>query len=90
MRIAYRQFKEGCPNLDSVAVVMSDKEFTELAVLQEEFSGPRVLLCHFHVIKYLQEELERKRTIWMRGRKKDEAVCAVAGESANEVAYAAV
>lgn len=61
LRIACRQFKEGCPNYDSIAVIMIDKDFTELAVLQEEFPGARILLCHFHVVKYLQEEVAKEK-----------------------------
>ncbi|KAE9214874.1 hypothetical protein PF004_g14923 [Phytophthora fragariae] len=61
LRIACRQFKEGCPNYDSIVVIMIDKDFTELAVLQEEFPGARILLCHFHVVKYLQEEVAKEK-----------------------------
>lgn len=50
--IACQQFKEGCPTFDSVAVIMIDKDFAELSVLQEEFPSARILLCHFHVVKY--------------------------------------
>ncbi|OWY90355.1 hypothetical protein PHMEG_00041550, partial [Phytophthora megakarya] len=56
LRIACRQLEEGCPSFDNVAVIMIDKDFTELSVLKEEFPNARILLCHFHVVKYLQEE----------------------------------
>ncbi|ETI54652.1 hypothetical protein F442_02536 [Phytophthora nicotianae P10297] len=59
LRIACQQFKEGCPSFGSVAVIMIDKDFTELSVLEEEFPGARILLCHFHVVKYLQEEVSK-------------------------------
>ncbi|ETP31287.1 hypothetical protein F442_19833 [Phytophthora nicotianae P10297] len=35
------------------------KQFKE--VLKEEFPGVRILLCHFHVVKYLQEEIAKEK-----------------------------
>ncbi|OWY93725.1 hypothetical protein PHMEG_00036775 [Phytophthora megakarya] len=46
----------GCSSFDNVAIIMIDKDFMELSVLKEEFTNARILLCHFHVVKYLQEE----------------------------------
>ncbi|ETM40837.1 hypothetical protein L914_13327 [Phytophthora nicotianae] len=37
LRTACDQFKEGCPSVDSVAVIIIDQDFTELAVLEEQF-----------------------------------------------------
>ncbi|POM69320.1 Hypothetical protein PHPALM_14399, partial [Phytophthora palmivora] len=61
LRIACQQFKEGCPSYDSIAVIMIDKDFTEIAVLQEEFRSARILLCHFHVVKTLQEQVAKEK-----------------------------
>ncbi|POM66469.1 Hypothetical protein PHPALM_17666 [Phytophthora palmivora] len=60
LRIACQQFKEGCPSYDSIAVIMIDKGFTEIAVLQEEFRSARILLCHFHLVKTLQEQVAKE------------------------------
>ena len=61
LRIACRQFKEGCPTFNAVAVIIIDKDFTELSVLQKEFPGARILLCHFNVVEYLQEQVSKKK-----------------------------
>ncbi|ETK87036.1 hypothetical protein L915_08439, partial [Phytophthora nicotianae] len=61
LRIACRQFKEACSSFDSVAVIMIDKDFTELSVLKEEFPSARILLYPFHVVKYLQEEVAKEK-----------------------------
>lgn len=74
LRTACEQFKEGCPSFDSVAVIIIDKDFTELAVLKEQFPKARVLLCHFHVVKYLQEEVAKERFnfgSWTKNEMKD-------------------
>ncbi|KAG6942711.1 hypothetical protein JG688_00017964 [Phytophthora aleatoria] len=60
LRIARQQFKEGCPAYDSITVIIIDKDVTELAVVENEFPGARALLCHFHVAKYLQEEVSKE------------------------------
>ncbi|KAE9316426.1 hypothetical protein PF008_g19014 [Phytophthora fragariae] len=36
-------------------VIMVDKDMNEIRVLESNFPEARVLICHFHVIKYLKE-----------------------------------
>jgi hypothetical protein len=35
-----------------------DKSFAEIGSVELEFPNARILLCHFHVIKYLQEKIQ--------------------------------
>ena len=46
-------FKMCNPSYERTRVVIIDKDFTELAVLKEEFRDSTVLFCQFHVIKCL-------------------------------------
>lgn len=57
--MAIQQFKEACPKFNSIACIMVDKDFTEIAVLEEEFPGARILLCHFHVVQCLHREVAK-------------------------------
>ncbi|KAE9045771.1 hypothetical protein PR001_g4834 [Phytophthora rubi] len=61
LRTAIRQFKEACPTFDYIACIMVDKDFTEIAVLEEEFPSARVLLCHFHVVQCLHREVANSK-----------------------------
>ncbi|OWY90954.1 hypothetical protein PHMEG_00031261, partial [Phytophthora megakarya] len=61
LRTACEQFKEGYSSYASVSVIIIDKDFTEHSVLEEQFPGARGLLCHFHVVMYLQEEVSKER-----------------------------
>ncbi|DBA05434.1 TPA: hypothetical protein N0F65_007596 [Lagenidium giganteum] len=51
---------------------MIDKDFTEMAAIESAFEGILVLLCHWHVIKYWQKELNNARkykfNAWMRSQ----------------------
>jgi len=38
-------------------VIVNDKDFTELPVLQQEFAQATVLFCQFHVIKYFLKQI---------------------------------
>ncbi|KAG3144098.1 hypothetical protein PC128_g24464 [Phytophthora cactorum] len=57
---AVRAFKQNNPAWTDVKVVVIDKCFTELKLLQEEFPCASVILCHFHVIDYLKREVSKK------------------------------
>ena len=51
-RAAFKFFRDMCSQAPSV--FMLDKDFTEIGVLKEIFPNASLLLCHFHVIKYLK------------------------------------
>jgi hypothetical protein len=42
---------------EAVECIMVDKDFTEMAVLGKAFPNARVLLCEWHVKKYLRKEI---------------------------------
>ena len=44
-------FKQCHPSYQSTRVFIIDKDFTEMAVLKEEFPSATILFCQFHVIK---------------------------------------
>ncbi|GMF45303.1 unnamed protein product [Phytophthora fragariaefolia] len=55
-----------CAQLQCIIV---DKAFTELSVLKEAFPNVSILLCQFHVIKYLQEQVaiaDYRFTAWQK------------------------
>jgi hypothetical protein len=59
MRAAVTAYKENNPSWTELSVIVNDKEFKELSLLREEFPGASVILCHFHVIDYLQREIAK-------------------------------
>ena len=46
-------FKACNPSYSKTKVIVIDKDFTELSILNEEFPDATVLFCQFHVIKHL-------------------------------------
>lgn len=54
---AMEAFKESNPSWTKVQCVLIDKDFTEMSVLKTAFPDATILLCQFHVIKYLREEI---------------------------------
>ena len=48
-----KAFKDCNPSYSKIKVIVIDKDFTEIAVLKSELPDATVLLCQFHVIKYL-------------------------------------
>ncbi|KAK1930963.1 hypothetical protein P3T76_013552 [Phytophthora citrophthora] len=49
-------FKRSHPTkIKLLRVIIVDKDVNEIRVLEEHFPEARVLICHFHVIKYLKE-----------------------------------
>ncbi|POM61588.1 hypothetical protein PHPALM_29374, partial [Phytophthora palmivora] len=54
---AIEEFKTNNPAWSRLQCVLVDKDFTELSVLKAAFPGVTVLLCQFHVLKYLREEI---------------------------------
>jgi hypothetical protein len=53
---AIHTFKKNNPNWSMVQVIVIDKDFTEISVLQEEFPHVRIFYCHFHVIRALESK----------------------------------
>ncbi|RLN91265.1 hypothetical protein BBJ28_00025456 [Nothophytophthora sp. Chile5] len=53
---AIAHFKRSHPTrIKMLRVIMVDKDMNEVRMLQSNFPEARVLICHFHVIKYLKE-----------------------------------
>lgn len=59
MKAATAAFKENNAAWPNVGGFVIDKDVKELALLQDEFPGAAVILCHFHVIDYLQREVAK-------------------------------
>ncbi|GMF32396.1 unnamed protein product [Phytophthora fragariaefolia] len=56
MECAVRAFKQNNAAWKDVKVIVIDKDFTELALLRDEFPCATIILCHFHIIDYLKRE----------------------------------
>ncbi|KAE9356327.1 hypothetical protein PR003_g2373 [Phytophthora rubi] len=54
---AVETFKKHNPAWMNVRSIVIDKDFTELSVLKQDFPDAAILLCQFHVIKYIHEEI---------------------------------
>ncbi|GMF51106.1 unnamed protein product [Phytophthora fragariaefolia] len=54
---AIEEFKKNNSSWSKLQCVIIDKDFTEIGVLKSTFPNVRVLLCQFHVVKYLREEI---------------------------------
>jgi len=53
---AIDHFKRSHPTMMKLLrVIVVDKDLNEIRVLETNFTEARVLICHFHVIKYLKE-----------------------------------
>ena len=68
---AVRHFKATQPRWKDVRVFITDKDLTEVNVLERAFPEARVLLCQFHVDKYLREECTKEK-YGLSMKKKDE------------------
>ncbi|KUF86859.1 hypothetical protein AM587_10007852 [Phytophthora nicotianae] len=56
MERAIAHFKRSNPTkIDQLRVIVVDKDLNEIRVLETNFPEARLLICHFHVIKYLKE-----------------------------------
>ncbi|OWZ14065.1 hypothetical protein PHMEG_00012510 [Phytophthora megakarya] len=53
---AIEEFKLNNPKWREIQCFIVNNDFTEIAVLKAALPGVRVLLCQFHVIKYLSEK----------------------------------
>ncbi|KAG3020464.1 hypothetical protein PC121_g1189 [Phytophthora cactorum] len=54
---ALEEFKDNNPAWTKFRCVLIGKDFTELSVLKTAFLDVTILLCQFHVLKYLREEI---------------------------------
>ncbi|KAE8981980.1 hypothetical protein PR002_g23662, partial [Phytophthora rubi] len=54
---ALEEFKRNNPAWTRIRCILIDKDFTEISVLKMTFPDAVLLLCQFHVIKYLREEI---------------------------------
>lgn len=52
LRATFRSLKKMCTQIPEAFIV--DKDFNEISVLKEVFGTVRILLCNFHVIKYVK------------------------------------
>ncbi|KAE9273227.1 hypothetical protein PF008_g29894, partial [Phytophthora fragariae] len=56
---AIRSFKFHNPAWEKVKVIVIDKDMGELGLLEKEFVGAKVILCHFHLKKYIRTEMAK-------------------------------
>ncbi|GMF48764.1 unnamed protein product [Phytophthora fragariaefolia] len=54
---AIEEFRKNNAAYSQLQCIIVDKDFTELSVLKEAFPNVSILLCQFHVIKYLREQV---------------------------------
>ncbi|OWZ02724.1 hypothetical protein PHMEG_00025668 [Phytophthora megakarya] len=74
MERAIAHFKRLHPSrINMLRVIMVDKDLNEIRVLESNFPDARVLICHFHVIKYLKE---------MRSKPE---FCKISGDDASQI-----
>ncbi|GMF35174.1 unnamed protein product [Phytophthora fragariaefolia] len=53
----FEEFKANNPAWKKLQCVLIDKDFTEMSVLKKAFPSIVILLCQFHVLKYLREAI---------------------------------
>ncbi|KAG3056928.1 hypothetical protein PC122_g21204 [Phytophthora cactorum] len=63
MANAISAFKRSNESWKDIKVLITDKDFTELSTLEVEFSEASIILCHFHVIDDLKQEITRQQTL---------------------------
>ncbi|KAG6616185.1 uncharacterized protein IUM83_03827 [Phytophthora cinnamomi] len=57
---ALEQFKRYNPAWSRIKCILIDKDFGEISVLKKTFPDAMLLLCQFHVLKYLREQIASK------------------------------
>jgi hypothetical protein len=50
-------FKTRNPKWSEIRAFMIDKDFKERKLLRTHFPNARILLCHYHVIKYFAKKV---------------------------------
>nr|CCA15547.1 hypothetical protein PITG_23301 [Albugo laibachii Nc14] len=71
IQTAIEAFKTNNPDWKRVQCVIIDKDFTEMKVLRVSVTQAHILLCQFHVTKWLWEEIAADRnrsTHWQKDR----------------------
>ncbi|OWZ22432.1 hypothetical protein PHMEG_0002870 [Phytophthora megakarya] len=56
---AISAFKFCNPSWDQVRVIVIDKDMGELSLLEEHFPNAKVILCQFHLKKYIRSEMAK-------------------------------
>ncbi|OWY99608.1 hypothetical protein PHMEG_00029363 [Phytophthora megakarya] len=59
MHDAIQAFKKNNPSWDRIRAIIIDKDFGEISLLKKEFPLAKVLICHFHLKKYLRTEMSK-------------------------------
>ncbi|KAE9074617.1 hypothetical protein PF007_g25333 [Phytophthora fragariae] len=54
-------FKRANEHWRFVRIVIVDKDMREIDIIRKKFPEARVLLCHFHVIKWLHETIRKSK-----------------------------
>lgn len=57
---AIRSFKFHNSSWEKVKVIVIDKDMGELGLLEDEFPGVKIILCHFHLKKYIRAEMVKR------------------------------
>ncbi|POM72260.1 Hypothetical protein PHPALM_11054, partial [Phytophthora palmivora] len=56
---AIQAFKSNNPSWQDVRVIVIDKDMGELSIMKKEFGDVKVILCHFHLKKYIRTEMAK-------------------------------
>ncbi|OWZ21285.1 LOW QUALITY PROTEIN: hypothetical protein PHMEG_0004195 [Phytophthora megakarya] len=59
MRDSISPFKFNNPSWTRIKVMVINKDLGELSLLESEFPGVRLILCHFHLEKYIRTEMSK-------------------------------
>lgn len=52
-------FKSFNPTWEQIRIIIVSKDYGEISLLRGAFPGVRILLCTFHVVKYLRTEVSK-------------------------------
>ena len=75
-RNAFDHFKK-YNDYSKIKVFITDKDFTEIECLEQNFPSARVLLCQFHVLKWLKQHIHHERFGNLSQSTKDHIYCAI-------------
>lgn len=84
---AINAFNDHNPDWRKLQVVVVDKDFTEISVLSVAFPTVQILLCQFHVLKRLREEISSDVyhfTAWKKERLQEIVVLLVYAKTERE------
>lgn len=59
IRWAVKQFCDAVVSFSATKVIFVDKDFAEISAISEMFPGVDVLLCQFHVMKYVRKVISQ-------------------------------